>query len=1097
MSKDAVSNEVANLKRHLEELQLVLATQTKSAGLSDAGLQDVHERAAALSTIFTATAPVTGDDFFRSLVTQLASIMKVRYALVGEAMPGGGDRVRTRAFWANDGLVDNFEYDLTGTPCANVVNQQMSYYERGVQEVFPQDRLLAEMGVDSYCGTPLFDRGGLVLGLLVVMHDRPISIPFDVRQILTIFAARAGAELERQRTESTERERIQKLIAYQDALIGLAKNQALHGGDLEEACRAITETGSRTLQVGRSSIWVYTGERAGIQLMDLYEERTRQHSAGTVLRASEYPVYFRALDTEERAIAAHDALTDPRTNEYSSGYLCPLGIGAMLDAPIRVKGAVVGVVCQEHVGGPRTWTLEEQAFAGSLATMVSLAMEVSEHKRTEAKERASAELLAAISRIQYGFIAHAESPAVFDNLLAEVLHLTQSEYGFVAEVRRTQKGEPFLKCHAITNIAWNDETRALFERLAPNLEFYNLNTLFGAVVRTGRAVIANDPANDPRRGGLPAGHPPLNAFLGLPVYLGEELVGMIGLANRPEGYTEGDVEYLQPLLATYGNLIEGYRNNQRRKFAEIALREGVERFELAVHGSSDGLWDGRALPDEPWHSPKTPVWWSPRFKEMLGYREDEFPNLLETWAAHLHPDDKQRVFGALAAHIERRVPYDVEYRLLTKAKDYRWFRARGQAMWDDTGRPIRMAGSLTDITERKRLEEQLIHSQRMQAVGQLAGGIAHDFNNLLTVINGYSDMLGDSPLPVDTVRHAAREMKKAGSRAAALTHQLLAFSRKQILRPTTINVNAVVENLTRMLERVIGENIQLNTVLSPDLWSVEADAAQFEQVIMNLAVNARDAMPLGGRLIIETVNMDAVDVVRPRHGHVFGTIQSMPYVRLGVTDTGTGMDEMTQKRVFEPFFTTKEVGKGTGLGLSMVYGVVTQSGGFMEMASVPKKGSTFMVYLPRSEKTAEPSERVVRSSAGPSGTEKILLVEDEPIVRVFVRDLLANMGYQVLEAANGESALRACAENKTSIDLLITDVVMPGMTGRALADRIMEFHPGVCVLFISGYAPDSLLLQGLPGGQAWFLYKPFPPDTLLQKVREVLDKSRPSAGRQR
>ncbi|MEX5213007.1 MAG: PAS domain-containing protein [Nitrospiraceae bacterium] len=903
MSDDIESRYAAPLNRHLEETQRGHTIQKHLIGASESTPQQIHAQAAALSSMFTATAPVTGDEFFRSLVMELASVLKVRYALVGEAIPGCADRVRTRAFWANDALADNFEYDPAGTPCANVMNRETCYYERGVQGLFPHVRFLVDRGVDSYCGAPLFDRGGVVLGLLAVMHDRPMSMPLDAKGVLTIFAARAGAELERQRAEAEEERKVEQLAVHQNALIELAKHPAVHGGELPRAFQAITEVSTRTLLVGRASIWLYSADRSAIELQDLYESATGQHSTGQVLWTRDYPSYFRELEREERAISANDARTDPGTCELTQSYLIPMRIGAMLDAPIRVKGQVVGVLCHEHLGGSRAWTIEEQSLAGSFASMVTLAMEASERNR-----------------------------------------------------------------------------------------------------------------------------------------------------------------------------------------AEKALREAMERLDLAVRGSSDGLWDIRTLPDVPWHSPQTPVWRSPRFKEMLGYRDDEFPDVLESWASHLHPDDQQRIFGALAAHVERKVPYDVEYRLRTKQGEYRWFRARGQAIWDEVGRPIRISGSLTDVTERKRLEEQLIHSQRMQAVGQLAGGIAHDFNNLLTVINGYSDMLGDSSLPAETVMHAAREMKKAGNHAAALTHQLLAFSRKQILRPTTINVNVVVENLTRMLNRVIGENIQLNTVLSPDLWSVDADLAQFEQVIMNLAVNARDAMPRGGRLIIETVNMEAAEVGRSRHGQVFGTIQSMPYVRLAVTDTGTGMDETTQKRVFEPFFTTKEVGKGTGLGLAMVYGVVTQSGGFMEMTSVPKKGTTFMVYLPRSEKAAEPVERTVLTASSPEGSETILLVEDETIVRTFVRDLLKSKGYRVLEAADGEQALRVCAENQMPIDVLITDVVMPGMTGRTLADRVILRFPTVSVLFISGYAPDSLLLQGLPTGQAWFLYKPFPPDALLQKVREVLVK---------
>ncbi len=405
----------------------------------------------------------------------------------------------------------------------------------------------------------------------------------------------------------------------------------------------------------------------------------------------------------------------------------------------------------------------------------------------------------------------------------------------------------------------------------------------------------------------------------------------------------------------------------------------------------------------------------------------------------------------------------------------------------------RTAALTAEIAERKETEEalraseqQLRQSQKLEAVGQLAGGIAHDFNNLLTVINGNSHLLLRG-LSEETHRDRVEEIKRAGERAAQLTRQLLAFSRKQVLQPTLLDLNSVVPDMDKLLRRLIGADIDLRTVLDAELRRVKADPGQIEQVLMNLAINARDAMPRGGKLTIQTANV-RLDEHYAR-GHV--AVEPGPYVMLAVSDTGHGMDAETQAHIFEPFFTTKEKGKGTGLGLSTVYGIVKQSGGNVWVYSEVGRGTTFKIYLPSVEEIAE---QRAPESASPTltskGMETVLLVEDEETVRNLARDILGINGYRVLTAGSGGAAMRLCEQHAGPIHLLLTDVVMPQMSGRELAERAAAIRPAMKVLYMSGYTDDSIVHHGVLDEGVAFLEKPFTPDALARKVRETLDAHR-------
>jgi two-component system cell cycle sensor histidine kinase/response regulator CckA len=391
---------------------------------------------------------------------------------------------------------------------------------------------------------------------------------------------------------------------------------------------------------------------------------------------------------------------------------------------------------------------------------------------------------------------------------------------------------------------------------------------------------------------------------------------------------------------------------------------------------------------------------------------------------------------------------------------------------------------LMDVTGRRQLEEQLRQAQKMEAVGMLAGGVAHDFNNLLTIITGYSQLILNNLKPNDANRNSAEQIMKASERAATLTSQLLAFSRRQVLQPKVLNVNRLIGGLSVMLRRLIGEDIDLRLDLREDVGQVSADPGQIEQVLMNLVVNARDAMPKGGTLTMETANVQIAGAFKGR----YMSLKPGPYTLIAVSDSGTGMDEATLSRLFEPFFTTKGTGRGTGLGLSTVFGIVKQSGGGVEVYSVPNQGTSVKVYLPRIDEPVtaedeEPLKRVVR------GTETILLVEDDEMVRNLVRTTLARQGYKILDAADPVEAKRVSEAFRSEIQLLITDVVLPRLSGRELADEIVANRPRIKVLFMSGYTDSAVVNSAILQKEVAFLQKPFTPRSLVEKVSEVLERS--------
>jgi PAS domain S-box-containing protein len=714
-------------------------------------------------------------------------------------------------------------------------------------------------------------------------------------------------------------------------------------------------------------------------------------------------------------------------------------------APSRIELKIVTKDGQERWGDVSTSTIQ---FGGHTAVL-SVAVDITERKRAE-------QLQSALYRI-------ADKANTTDDLPT----LYQAIHGIVGELMYAKNFYIALYDTATAQLTFPyavDEADTFSETPVPmgrGLTEY--------VFRTGHPLLATPQVFD---GLVSHGEVELVGansvdWLGVPLKTGSTTFGVLVVQSYTEDvrFGEREEEILTFVSQHVANAIE-------RKRSQEALRHSEQRYRSLVQSAVYGIYRS-SLEDRF-------VAVNPALVAMLGYdSEDQLLGLKLSRDVYAEPGVRDRLIQ--------------QYRSTGRVEsvEVKWKRKDGKII------TVRLSGAVLnpsgdtegfemiaeDVTERRVLEEQFRQSQKMEAVGRLAGGVAHDFNNLLTVIQGYTDLMLDQFGKADPLRAEMEEVQKAAERAVSLTRQLLAFSRQQMMVARVLDLNSVVTNMEKLLRRLLGEDVELTTTLEPALGRVTADPSQVEQVIMNLAVNARDAMPRGGKLTIETASAELDDTFAREHPSLKGG----PCILLAVSDTGAGMDAETQSRIFEPFFTTKELGKGTGLGLSTVYGIVKQSGGDILVYSEIGVGTTFKVYLPRADQAAEAPHVSPALTEQGRGTETVLLVEDEDGVRALARKVLHKGGYTVLEARNGGEALLTCERHPGPIELLLTDVVLAQMSGHELAQRLLPLRPGMRVLYMSGYTDEAVVRHGVLSAGTAFLQKPFSAEALTTKVRQVLD----------
>ena len=532
-------------------------------------------------------------------------------------------------------------------------------------------------------------------------------------------------------------------------------------------------------------------------------------------------------------------------------------------------------------------------------------------------------------------------------------------------------------------------------------------------------------------------------------------------------------------------LFGSYEDITEKKRAEEALWESERRYKMATNAGRVGVWDLEIKTGE--------MYIDPILKALLGYDDHEIDNHQKAWEKLIHPEDRPKVKEETSAFIQGMISnFDIQYRMVHRQGQLKWFSVRGTVLKDKNNKPYRMVGTNTDITNQVEMEQeqenmrtQLLQAQKMEAVGTLAGGMAHDFNNLLTTIKGYADISISGLKEDDVLYRNFKQIQKAVKRASALTNQLLLFSRKQLPEPASININETIKNLLILLDRVISEDVHIQTDLHPEIWKIWADEGNIEQVIMNLAVNSRDAMPQGGDIKIKTENVilkeeDCISIPKSRPGQ---------FVHLIFSDNGIGMRMDVLRHIFEPFFTTKEMGKGTGLGLSVIYGIISQHQGWINVSSTEGKGTTFELFIPASfAKPSEELETPVAQSDLQGKGELILLVEDEEGIREFIIGLLEDNNYQVLAAANFSDALQYFKKYKTKIDLIFTDVVLPDRSGLELVEEILIANPKIGIILTSGYAGDKTNWELIQAKGFRFLKKPFAVSELLYDIYRELRK---------
>ena len=843
-------------------------------------------------SLVTGTGTV-GVDFFHSLVRELAAALGVRSAFVAEALPGTPERVRTLAVWSNGRPDENFEYALAGTPCESVMRQSLCFYTRGVQQSFPADDLLRWEAAESYLGTPLFGSAGQILGILAVMHDEALPSSELPRSLLTVFAARAGAELERLRAERAWRrseEFFRAIVQDQTEMIVRWKPDGTCTFVNDAFCRATGKTPEQLI-----------GCRCFAELPDEHECSLQRRVAS--LRAS-HPV------------ASHI-------------FEIPADEGEPL--------------CQE-------WT-DHGLFdsSGRLVEIQSTGRDITERRNAENRIRQLNRVYAVLSNINETIVREGDTDRLFDSACRIAVEKGGFRMAWIGLVEPATRG-----LRVCAHAGASADTVEIVKQIVDAPEGGCAFT--AEAIRTGQHAVCNNIAADPRAASwraaaLQRGY---RSMASLPLVVDAAVAGTFNIYAAVPGFFDAqELQLLDELALDIAFSMQVRRREAERRAAEAARAESEERFRQLTESIQDVFW--MTDPEK-----RRVLYVSRAYESIWGRSCQSLYDAPASWMDSIHPDDRQRVSSGTDA-IPSHKDYDAEYRIVRSNGQVRWIRDRAFPVRDASGAVTHIVGVARDVTERRDLEEQVRQSQKMEAIGQLAGGVAHDFNNILAAILMQAELAAMGPGVPEDARAGLNHIRVYAERAANLTRQLLLFSRRQVLQTRELDLNDIVTSLAKMLQRIIGEDIHLQLHLHPASLFIRADAGMIDQVIMNLAVNARDAMPRGGRLLIETAQktVDA-EFARLHADAVPGT-----YAWLAVSDSGAGIPPDILPRIFEPFYTTKEPGKGTGLGLATVYGILKQHQGWIQVDSEPGQGATFQVFLPLVKKPSEAiSSTAPRSKPG-------------------------------------------------------------------------------------------------------------------------------------
>lgn len=934
-----------------------------------------------------------------------------------------------------------------------------------------------------------------------------------------------------------------RLQRQRDALVRLTVETAASGADHGAALALITEIAARTLNVERTSVWRYDEDRGSIRCVDLFERRDGRHSEGEVLERANVPRYFEVLEQSD-VIAAHDARADLRTSEFGESYLVPLGITSMLDATIRLGGRVDGVLCHEHVGPMRLWEPDEESFAVSVANIVALVLERWERSLVEQRLRERERMLAEAEQIarlgswemEIRDPGHLElnrvswSEELFRLLgrkPGEVEVSAETFFSFlhpddrektVAALRETLHAKrPYNVQHRI--VRPDGTVRILQQRghliagdsagtmrlVGAAQDVTEIELTIRALERSReefRLLFASNPMSmwvyDPDTLRFLAVNRAAVARYG---YTEDEFLGMTLLDIRP---VEDIPEFIE-VRATCGPTLERgvwrHRTKAGRELsvristhpiqyhgrdaelvlaedvtaaetAMAALRESEERFRQMADNIEAVVWMNDVATD-------SLLYVSRGFERIWGIPCDELKTNPRGWLDVVVPADRERVIAALAGRGSG--DYNIEYRIARPDGDVRWIADRAFPVRDLRGVPYRVVGVARDITDTKRLQEQFLRSQRMEAVGTLAGGVAHDLNNILAPILMVGGILREKLTDPNDLT-MVRMVEKSAQRGAGIVSQLLTFSRGLGGERVPLQAEMLVKEIRHLLTETLPRNIEIAIETEANLPGICADATQVHQVLMNLAVNARDAMPHGGRLVFGVGRVHVSENEAFRHCGA----KAGEHVRISVSDTGSGISPEVMQRMFDPFFTTKELGKGTGLGLSTVVGIVRGHEGFVSVQSELGKGTRFDVHFPAVPSVDPGLKTTTPMPPRSPRNETVLVVDDEDTVRQAARAVLEVGGYRVLEAAGVQQALELLEQRRAEVRAVLTDVMMPGIDGWTLARTLRERSPDLPVIVCSGLDGQGVGTEPADVPVAAVIAKPFSAVALLETFHRVL-----------